>query len=88
MWKDRHGQHLRWLLAFLGASFGAAVLGNLFTVPALDTWYRSLRKPRWTPPDRIFGPVWTILYTQMAVAAWLVYRAVAKRPEATRRVGT
>jgi translocator protein len=87
MWKDRHGQHLRWLLAFLGASFGAAVLGSLFTVPALDTWYRSLRKPRWTPPDRIFGPVWTILYTQMAVAAWLVYRAVAKRPEATRRVG-
>lgn len=37
-------------------------------------WYGSLAKPAWTPPNWLFGPVWTLLYTAMAVAAWLVWR--------------
>jgi translocator protein len=64
-----------WLLGFLGASFGAAALGGLFTARSVGTWYRALRKPRLTPPDRVFGPVWTALYALMALAAWLVRRA-------------
>ena len=80
-------QQLPWLLGFLGASYGAAVLGSLFTFRALNSWYRRLRKPRWTPPDQIFGPVWTMLYTQMAVAAWLVRRGIAKPSGAKREVG-
>ena len=58
------------LLLFLGAAYGAAALGSAFTLPALDGWYRRLRRPAWTPPDQVFGPVWTVLYTLMAVAAW------------------
>ena len=50
--------------------FGAAV-----TQPALDTWYRDLPKPAWTPPDLAFPVVWTALYVAMAVAAWLAWRA-------------
>ena len=76
-------RQLLWLLGLLGASYGAAGLGTLFTLPALDSWYRRLRKPRWTPPDQVFGPVWTILYAQMAVAAWLVRRGMVKPGAAT-----
>jgi tryptophan-rich sensory protein len=81
------GQSLVWLLAFLGAGFTTAGLGSVFTVPALKTWYPKLRKPAWTPPDRVFGPVWTILYIQMAMAAWLVYRRTAKQPAGQRTAG-
>jgi len=52
---------------------GAAVLGSLVTTPALRPWYAGLSKPRWTPPNWLFGPVWTILFVMMAVAAWLVW---------------
>jgi tryptophan-rich sensory protein len=72
------------LVGFLGASYGAAALGSAFTLPALSPWYRELRKPGWTPPDQVFGPVWTGLYTLMAVAAWLVHRAGARQPSASR----
>lgn len=37
-------------------------------------WYAGLRKPSWTPPNAVFGPVWTVLYALMAIAAWRVWR--------------
>jgi tryptophan-rich sensory protein len=39
-------------------------------------WYPTIAKPAWTPPSWLFGPVWTILYAMMGVAAWLVWRRV------------
>jgi translocator protein len=38
-------------------------------------WYEELRRPDWAPPGWVFGPVWTLLYLTMGVAAWLVYDA-------------
>ena len=58
----------------LAASFAAAGLGSIATVPALGDWYAGLVKPAWNPPNWIFGPVWTTLYAMMAVAAWLVWK--------------
>jgi len=53
---------------------GAAGLGSLFTTPSIGGWYVTLSKPPWTPPNWLFGPVWTVLYLCMAIAAWLVWR--------------
>lgn len=59
------------LLVSLALTFGAAALGAFF-MPG--EWYASLAKPSWNPPSWVFGPVWTTLYTLMAVAAWLVWQ--------------
>jgi tryptophan-rich sensory protein len=62
------------LAVFLVLSFTASAIGGLFTYPAIPGWYQGLEKPSWTPPDAVFGPVWTVLYILMAVAAWLVWK--------------
>ncbi|MEO6326291.1 MAG: TspO/MBR family protein [Thermoanaerobaculia bacterium] len=59
---------------FIALCLGAEGLGALATFSAVRTWYPTLAKPPWTPPGWLFGPVWTVLYLAMAVAAWLVWR--------------
>ena len=61
------------LAGFLGASATVAALGGLASAGGVDGWYQAAAKPPWTPPDAVFGPVWTILYAGMAVAAWRVW---------------
>lgn len=57
------------LLGFLAATCAAGMGGVMFRPGA---WYRTLAKPAWTPPDRLFPVAWTLLYVAMAVAAWRV----------------
>lgn len=59
------------LLSWLAVTFVAAVLGSLASLDA-PTFYAQLDKPAWAPPAWVFGPVWTVLYLLMAVAAWQV----------------
>ena len=62
------------LVIILFICFAAAGLGSVATTPNIPTWYATLAKPSWNPPNWLFGPVWTVLYICMAVAAWLVWR--------------
>jgi len=62
------------LVAFLAISFGVAALGALSTIQNVNGWYEHADRAFWTPPNAVFGPVWTVLYTLMSVAAWLVWR--------------
>jgi tryptophan-rich sensory protein len=59
------------LLLSIALAGGAAAFGGRY---ATGEWYRHIQKPGFTPPDWIFGPVWTLLYLAMAVAAWLVWQ--------------
>lgn len=62
------------LAGFLAATFMVAGISTTFTISAIPTWYAALAKPSFNPPNQVFGPVWTLLYTLMAIAAWLVWR--------------
>lgn len=55
-----------WLLL----CYAVAFVASQFEVGA---WYAQLEKPPWNPPSWVFGPVWTVLYTLMGVAAWIVW---------------
>jgi tryptophan-rich sensory protein len=61
------------LVAWLVVTFVAAAVGAIASMDA-STFYAQLVKPAWAPPAGVFGPVWSVLYLLMGVAAWLVWR--------------
>lgn len=60
--------------------FFDSLLGQLATIPNLEPWYAELQKPGFTPPNWLFGPVWTLLYALMALAFWRILIAPPCRP--------
>lgn len=52
---------------------GAGIIGSFFTTPAISTWYVSLIKPAFTPPNWLFAPVWTTLFLLMGISLYLVW---------------
>lgn len=68
------GKSLGVLLGYLLLSALAAGLGVLANFANIDGWYAAADKAPWSPPNWLFGPVWSFLYAAMAVAAWLVWR--------------
>ncbi|RZL50575.1 MAG: tryptophan-rich sensory protein [Pedobacter sp.] len=52
--------------------FGA--IGGLLTMESVKTWYTTLNKPSFNPPNQIFGPVWSTLYVLMGIASYLVWK--------------
>jgi len=62
------------LTVFIAIVAAAALVGSQF---GPGPWYIALQKPSWTPPNWLFGPVWSVLYIAIAVAGWLVWRSKA-----------
>lgn len=60
---------------FILLCFIVEIVGSLWTNETVSTWYPTLIKPSWTPPDWIFGPVWSFLYIMIAVSGWLLYQS-------------
>lgn len=67
------------LLGWLALCFAVAAIGGLAAANA-SAFYATLTQPAWAPPGWLFGPVWTVLYAMMAVAAWLVWRERGRVP--------
>lgn len=62
------------LTASMALCLLVGVISGLSTAASIKTWYQELAKPAWTPPNWVFGPVWTLLYIGMGIAVWLVWR--------------
>jgi len=61
------------LVVFVGLCLAVGALGGWVTADSVKTWYTTINKPSFTPPNWLFGPVWTVLYVLMGVAAWRVW---------------
>ena len=62
------------LVGWFIVSFTASAVGAVASIQA-KSFYGQLVQPEWAPPSYVFGPVWTVLYALMAIAAWLVWRS-------------
>jgi tryptophan-rich sensory protein len=60
---------------------GVGLLVSGVTLDAIPGWYAQLNKPSFNPPNWLFGPVWTVLYTLMGISAATIWEAGAERPE-------
>lgn len=68
----------RKILAFvicLAIPLGVGFLSGYITRGETDTWFRTIEKPSFNPPNEIFGPVWTLLYVLMGISLFLVWNS-------------
>ena len=62
-------------------------LGSIFTTPSIPTWYASLAKPSFNPPNWLFAPVWTTLFIFMGIAAFLIWQKGLKKKGVKKALG-
>ena len=61
------------LIVSLGICQGAGLLGSVFTTKSVSTWYLTIDKPSFNPPNWVFAPVWTFLFVLMGISLFLVW---------------
>jgi benzodiazapine receptor len=64
--------HISYILIPL-VTIAVAYVGARFTMRSVKTWYRTIRKPSWTPPGNVIGAVWTVLYILAALSALIIW---------------
>lgn len=82
MVSNTKGKQVLGFIGWLALSFAVAAVGAWASIDA-KIFYGQLTQPAWAPPGSVFGPVWTVLYLMMAVAAWLVWRRGGWRANST-----
>ena len=70
----------------IGVVFTASFIGNAATMPNIPTWYAEIQKPWFTPPNWLFGPVWTLLFTALIVAFYRILRLDPLTPGRQRAI--
>lgn len=60
---------------------GAGLIGTIITISSIENWYNLLNQPSFRPPNWLFGPVWTILYTLMGISLYWIWTAGTKKKE-------
>jgi translocator protein len=70
----------------IGVVFTASFIGNAATMPNIPTWYAEIQKPWFTPPNWLFGPVWTLLFTALIVAFYRILRLDPQTPGRGRAI--
>ncbi|MFW5852747.1 MAG: TspO/MBR family protein [Nanoarchaeota archaeon] len=64
----------------------AGFIGSFFTTSKIDTWYSTIAKPSFNPPNWIFGPVWTLLFILIGISLFLVYNSKRKDDRKFRKL--
>jgi len=67
------------LVISIGVCLLVGFIAGMFTSTSIDTWYSTLTKPSFNPPNWVFGPAWTILYIMMGIALYLVWNSSNNR---------
>jgi benzodiazapine receptor len=62
------------LIAAILLCEAAGIIGSLFTFSEIPGWYATLVKPSFSPPNWVFGPVWTLLYALMGISLYLIWK--------------
>ena len=75
------------LAASIVIVFIAGAIGTVATLSQIPTWYATLAKPVWAPPNWLFGPVWTTLYVLIGIALFLVWREGTDRQDVRAALG-
>lgn len=67
---------------------GVGYLSSLFTREGVETWYTTIQKPSFNPPNEVFAPVWSVLYVIMGVAAGLVWNRIDMQRDLVKKALT
>lgn len=73
-WRPSMLRVLLGAIASIAIAQVAGIIGAISTASSVETWYPTLEKPWFTPPNWLFAPAWITLYTLMGIAAYLVWR--------------
>lgn len=63
------------LILAIAIPLAVGFTSGFFTITGVGSWYQTIQRPSWNPPNWIFGPVWTTLYVMMGIALYLIWKA-------------